>query len=209
MTLNVTIGGAYAESFCTVQEATTIIAASGLNSSNLAHWNALSSTAKELRLRLAANFIGTLPLRGKRVYKYQALAFPRDIQLDYQSIPTAIKEAQVLFAYLLIDPNIEATDPSQGPERNVVLSSSVVKSVEVLGIMKVGTQHTLDGSTLRAQATLDSYLFKAMKAYGGFIWILMKPFLAQVRGGNIDKLHHKISVLLDSPDFIDIPDTLE
>lgn len=202
MTLNVTVGGAYAESFCTVTEAGTIITNAGLNTSNLSHWNALSSTAKEMRLRLSAQFMGTLPLRGKRVYKYQALCFPRTSQLVKTVVPSAVKEAQALFAYLLIDPNIAITDPTQTTAESTQLETALVRSVEVMGIMKVGVQNTVDAATLKAQAGLESYLAKAMKAYGGFIYLLLKPYISQIRGGNIDTLNLQDVELLASPDYV-------
>lgn len=201
MSLKTTVGGAYADSFCTLEEASATITGSGLNASNLAHWTALSTGAKELRLKLSAHFIGTLPLRGKRVYKYQALAFPRNSQLDVTKIPTAVKEAQALLAYLLVDPNISLTDPSQSPSEAVLLDEALVRSVEVVGIMKVGLQNTVEAATLKAQAALESYLYKAMRAYGGFIWLLLKPYISQIRGGNIDKLVADSADLLTSPDY--------
>lgn len=201
MTLNVTVGGAYAESFCTVIEANTILNTASINTSNLTHWNSLSETAKEMRLRLSAQFLGTLPLRGKRVYAHQALCFPRSSQLVKTEIPVAVKQAQALLAYLLIDPNIALTDPNQSRTESIQLEQALVRSVEVVGIMKVGVQNTIDAATLKAQAGLESYLAKALKAYGGFVYLLLKPYLSQIRGGNIDALTIEEAELLTSPDY--------
>lgn len=99
MTIDVTVGGAYSNSFITLAEALTFIVhlPDGENV-----WTPLTDEEKEYRLRLAADIMGHLRLKGSRVYKHQRLPFPRTHQIDVTSIPFEVKEAQAFIAISVI-----------------------------------------------------------------------------------------------------------
>jgi len=185
MSLDTTVGGAYADSFVTVEEAYEyIINFAPDGSEDLTAWEALSEGQQELRLRIAAQLMGNLPLRGTKVYEYQALCFPRSAQSDVEEIPLAVKEAQALTAFLVVNQNIdEQTNPASGGSE--LLDNALVKSVEIMGVMRVGLQHTLDTSAGASINGGKPLLYRMMKSYGLVIWALLKPYLTQVKGGAI------------------------
>jgi hypothetical protein len=113
-----TVGGSLSNSFVTVSEATTILTAQAFSASS---WSALTDSQRDNLLVQAADAMDYLQWKGRRIYDQQALCFPRDVQytqdikdemsagngIDYTSwpaittIPTAIKEAQALIAFLV------------------------------------------------------------------------------------------------------------
>ena len=194
--LTTTVGGAYSDSFITVAEADSLISGAEVATDELATWASLSSDAKELRLRAAAQLIGLLPLRGHRVFEYQALPFPRSVQLDVHVIPDAVKTSQALIAYLVVNRNL--ADVTSNASESGLLSDALVREVDVVGVMKVRLQHTLDASTIRAQSQFRPAFLKLMKAYGAPIWMLMRPYIAQLKGG---LTNYENVTLLPSPDF--------
>lgn len=99
MALNVTIGGAYSNSFITLEEAESLMA---ILPDGVDVWSTLVPEEKEYRLRLAAEIMGYLRLRGSRVYKNQRLSFPRTHQLNVEEIPQEVKEAQAFIAISVI-----------------------------------------------------------------------------------------------------------
>lgn len=96
MGLKCVVGGRDSVSFVSVAEADVIIKQLPDDETE---WNALNVSEKELRLVLAARMLSTLPFRGLRTYRGQALCFPR---LCYNAIPQEIKEAQVFVAYSVV-----------------------------------------------------------------------------------------------------------
>ena len=198
MDLDTTVGGAYANSFVELADADDYITNSGSYPAGLDAWLDLEDTAREFRLRVAAQFIGVLPLRGYPIYEYQALSFPRSFQLDQTIIPEAVMEAQALIAYLIVDRNI-AEQEAEATGGDILLESALVKSVKIMGVLEVGLQNTMDAATLKQQSLVSKPLFyKAMKAYGLPIWFLLKPYIAQFRGGTFATTS---PTLLTSPDY--------
>jgi hypothetical protein len=74
MSLITRIGASNANSYVKLGQAETIL---GTLFSDLSEWAALTTGQKEQRLILAAEIMEYMPLRGKRVYKDQVMAFPR------------------------------------------------------------------------------------------------------------------------------------
>jgi hypothetical protein len=200
MALDTTVGGAYATSYVELIEADDFITNSGCNPTGLDAWLNLEDGPKEFRLRVAAQFIGVLPLRGYQSYEYQALSFPRSIQPDQTIVPDSVKEAQSLIAYLVVDKNIGEQE-AEAEGGDILLENALVKSVRIMGILEVGLQNTMDAATIKQQTLTTKPLFyKAMKAYGLPIWFLLRPYLAQFRGGTFAT---SSPTLLTSPDYND------
>jgi hypothetical protein len=198
MSLDTTVGGAYANSFAELTEADDFITNSGCYTEGLDTWLNLEDLAREFRLRVAAQFIGVLPLRGYPIYEYQALCFPRSFQNDQTIVPENVKEAQSLIAYLVVDRNI-AEQEAEATGGDILLENALVKSVRIMGILEVGLQNTMDAATIKQQSLISKPLFyKAMKAYGLPIWFLLKPYMAQFRGGTFSTT---APTLLTSPDY--------
>jgi hypothetical protein len=176
MALDTTVGGYYATSFAEITEADDYIDAYDPD----ATWLDLEDSQKEFRLRVAAQFIGTLPLRGYKVYEYQTLCFPRSVQVDLTEVPEGVKEAQSLIAYLIIDKNIqESATSSEGGGQ--ILDEPLIRSVEVMGVMRVGLQNTLD--TRATKQSSPTVFARYLAAYAAPVWMLIKPYLTQIRGG--------------------------
>lgn len=200
-TLVTTVGGSLSNSFVDIDDADAFIVASGCDPSNLTAWDELDDSAKEFRLRVSAQMMGTLPLRGVPAYEYQALCFPRTCQTVLDEIPSAVQEAQSLIAYLVINKNI-ANQEEQSSGGDILLENALVKSVEVMGVMRVGLQHTMDAATIKEQTSANRPLFyKALKSYGAPIWLLLKPYLSQFRGGTTPARTLSTVTLLESPDY--------
>lgn len=102
--LNTTVGRSYSNSFVTLEEANYIIAND--LPYDRAEWSALTDSEKECRLRLAANVMGFLPLKGRKPFEDQALCFPRDVQTNILQIPNCVKRAQVAVAYIVVHKHI-------------------------------------------------------------------------------------------------------
>lgn len=99
MALSVKVGGRETNSFITVSEADSYIA--DLPDAE-EDWRGLSVVEKEYRLKMAANLIGYLRLRGMKAYRGQRLAFPRTHQPDVKIIPPEVKEAQAFISYSVV-----------------------------------------------------------------------------------------------------------
>lgn len=104
MALDTTIGGASSDSYATLAEYTARATAMG--------WTLTGTdAAKEANLRRAAVLVDSLWLQfalGYRQYQTQAREFPRVIvglvngwPVDVDSIPQAVKDAQMEMAYLI------------------------------------------------------------------------------------------------------------
>lgn len=113
MALHVKVGGRESDSFITVSEADSLIADLPDDS---VEWLALSTGEKELRLRMAANMIGYLKLRGMRAYRGQRLSFPRTHQGNVKIIPPEVKEAQAFVAYSVVHRGL-ANRPSSASKK--------------------------------------------------------------------------------------------
>jgi len=188
MSLDTTVGGAYADSFLTAEEAYDYLINYALDGSEeLAVWEAMSDGQHEIRLRIAAQLMANLPLRGNKVYEYQALCFPRSCQLDVEEIPSAVKEAQSLLAFMTVAQNIEEqSNPQSGGSE--LLDNALVKSIEIMGVMRVGLQNTFDSVSSQSSITGKPLLYRMMRAYGLPIWALLKPYLTQFKGGSLQAL---------------------
>ncbi len=163
MALKCVIGGRDSESFVTVAEATVL--AAGLPDGTTV-WSTLTTAEKELRLKLAAQVMSYLPFRGKRLYRGQALTWPRS-GFGNKVVPKAVKEAQVFIAISVIHralANRGAVSDSVGPS---------VTSVSLGGLLSVsfgaGFQR---GSAL--DAVTDSANFPAILG--------LSQYLTQIRG---------------------------
>ena len=112
MSLDVTVGGATAESYASVAEADAYLVFRGDTSS----WSALSTTDKELKLKWAASILQDLAWQGTKNDTAQALEWPRYDAYDKSGwlilttvIPPELKLAQAELAFQLI-----ANDWTQG-----------------------------------------------------------------------------------------------
>ncbi len=74
MALTTTIGSPSANSMVTLAEADSYLAT---RANVITTWGALTTTDKDLRLRLGAKMIGMLPLGGRKACLTQAMPFPR------------------------------------------------------------------------------------------------------------------------------------
>lgn len=169
MSLCKKVGGRESNSYITVSEAAVFLAA---GPDDVADWTALPTEQKELRLRLAAQLIGNLPLRGHRIYDGQALDFPRSSQRDSPyAIPSAVKEAQAYIAFAVVHrAMVNRPDPSE-------TVGSDVKSVSLGGMLSV----TFSDKTLGKSTLLDLLT----KSVAFPIYTILKPFLSQVRGRSV------------------------
>jgi hypothetical protein len=108
--LIVTIGGSDSQSMASVQEIESYLIF--VYGALPASWSARSYTQKEFLAELSALAFGWLPLRGRRTYVSQKLAFPRDYQVDRGIIPDEVKKAQSLIAHEIMEPSLD--DESDG-----------------------------------------------------------------------------------------------
>jgi len=120
MSLIVKVAGIYSDSYATLAEANARAEEfSGIY--DISYWRASSPTVQEEYLRLAASVIDSLPIRGVKVnrhiaaiysngevvdrgYSAQALAFPRNLQINRREIPLEVKNVQIDIAILSIAP---------------------------------------------------------------------------------------------------------
>lgn len=123
LTIDTTIGGASANSYRTVAEATTYLEGR-LNSSA---WTSASATDQAAALVEAARTLGPLNWQGRRVTETQALSWPRQWALNPDSpyggyytsteIPTRVGDAQCELALEFLragTTDIAAADPNAG-----------------------------------------------------------------------------------------------
>lgn len=149
---------------------------------------------KEYLLQLGALMIGHLPLRGRRTTVTQALDFPRFMQ-DYSEsmelptsatvIPDAVKTAQALLTCMVVEPNANMQSIMSGEfDSPSWLQNSTVKQVQVAGIMtvKLGSSDEASSSGSAGNSSKPASL---VNVYGLPVYMLMKPYLTQIRGGVI------------------------
>lgn len=169
MSLKCDVGGRDSVSFITVDEADEIL--ERLPDDTTA-WAALSTQEKEYRLLLAAQVIGTLPLRGIRAYRGQALAFPRTCHGFRRMIPIEVKEVQAMIAYSVIHRAL-ANRPAVTEEATGI---GAIKSVSLGGLISVSF-----GASAAGRSALDVM----GQSVNFLIFLRLKRFLAQIRGGSI------------------------
>lgn len=170
MSLRTSAGGRDTESFVSVAEADTFIAALPDDPTK---WTALSTEEKEYRLILAAQIVGMLPNRGRKIYCGQALAYPRSGQGgDGTTIPEIIKEVQAQLAYSVVHrglaklPDVE--DDASGP---------AIKSVSLGGLLSV----TFASGPLSRGSLLDQMISSIQFP----VYLRLKRYLSQFRWGSI------------------------
>lgn len=160
-------------------------------------------TQKEYLLKLSAQLIGYLPLSGMRVFRNQALDFPRqhlpNIRLpldeviidvddppeEYLEIPEAVKESQALLSCLVILPNFaKQVEMSEAISIPAALQNAIVSQVQVANVMSVKTSST----TSSAYAEISGVTNRLASLANVFtlpIYLLMKPYLSQIGGGSL------------------------
>jgi hypothetical protein len=167
MALKAKVGGRESDSYVTVSESDTIAARLP---DDTTEWPMLSDEAKELRLQLAAQMIGCLPLRGRKIYEGQALSFPRSGGLHSpKEIPQDIKDAQVMIAYSVVHRALQ-NRPGVSEE-----ATEKVSSVSLGGLLSVGFAIGKSGTAL-------SYLDAVVQSLSFPIHMKMKRYTAQLRG---------------------------
>ena len=173
MALRVHVGGAESDSFTTVEEADTIVE---LLVDDPAQWDSLSTEEKELRLRLGAQLMGHLPLRGRTVFRNQRLCFPRTCQPEGQrtKIPADVKQAHVFISYSVVQRALAgrpAIDEGQldrfGKPSRISLGGLVSVSFSGPGV------------------TSGSLLDLLTRSMPFPVYQLLKPYLTQFRGSAI------------------------
>lgn len=182
MSLDVTVGGKEAESFVTVEEADQLICQLPDEG---AEWNtALSTSAKEMRLRMAAQAMSFLTWRGRKLDREQALCFPRTVA---DEIPDCVKRAQVFFAYSVIHRALE-----QRPE--TTLEDDEHKDIRQLTIKSLSM--TFSGVEAREETRVGSSL-RTLLRDARFPGVLeVRRYLAQFRGWVIgDEIKHLIETV--------------
>jgi hypothetical protein len=157
------------------------------------------SYSKEYILKLAAELIGFMPIRGERVYEYQALDFPRTVQRDTTMIPVPIKEAQAILASLVVLPNLlEQISMSDEALLPTSLQNAIVDKVKVAGIMDVSTTSTSSSSGGSTSSTTTYNMMQAMtSAFALPAYLRMKPYISQIRGGTLISPEDFVYPLLD------------
>jgi len=170
MSLNYTIGRYYSNSFVSLAEANSIM--SSYLPYPTTEWDALTDAEKEYRLRLAAEMLGVLPLKGIQAFENQALCFPRDSQSDMMVIPQCVKNAQVDLAITVINRNL-----ANLPDNTQLEEPGRIKNISLGGLLKVA----FDGKP----ATKGNVLtFMARSIYTP-VFLELKRYLSSVRGGSI------------------------
>lgn len=163
------VGGKESNSFVTLDEALAILETLP---DPVDEWDNLETHEQELRLMLACEVMGMLPLRGWRCYDGQALCFPRTSQLagTRGTIPTAVKTAQAEIAYNVIHRALN-TRPSleEGP-----INPARVTQVSLGGLLSV----SFSGDP----ATAGNFLDSIVKSATFTVYARMRPWLSQVRG---------------------------
>lgn len=175
---------------------------------------------KEYMLQLAAQVVGLLPLSGRRIYKRQALCFPRlkfciydythgdeyydyewgyavlDLDWDYpyigydpdeiSTIPQQVKEAQAILACLVVQPSLEKqTTLSSLFYQPPGVQNAIVNDVEVAGIMTVKTTEISSPSAITTGTTNVNVLSTMGNVFCMPVYMRMKPWLTQVKGGSL------------------------
>lgn len=172
MSLITKIGGRESNSFVTLDEADDLITSEGFPDSS-DEWEDLEDGQKEYRLKMAAQMMSFLPLKGDRVFCGQSLCFPRTVQNDVHSIPDEVKETQCFIAYSVIHRGL-VNRPESASEGE---SGSRVSSVSLGGLLSV----SFAGSPVTTGSALDRMIRSSQfPAY-----MTMSKFLTSFRGGTV------------------------
>ena len=146
------------------------------------------TSVKEFLLQLSAQLVGYLSLRGGRYDIDQVLDFPRIIRSsDAENdpyIPEQVKEAQALLACLVVLPNfMKQVDLSNSILLPAAIQNAVVSQVKVAGIMDVKTDTSASANTGTTGTT--NFLESIGNVFALPIYLRMKPFISQIRGGSL------------------------
>jgi hypothetical protein len=189
MTLILTPGGAYSNSFASLSEAADRASAMSYDTTA---WDGCSEAEKEDCLILAAEAISRLPLRGKKVNRYiagtvagisgrytaiesmpeQALGFPRTCQFDRTVIPIEVKQCQIDLAITVIAPLYPPKSPSD---------PDVVQSAQSLSQFQLGPL-TIKLSDQTARSDLTFLLSDTALLSNAVVSLRLRKFLTGIRG---------------------------
>jgi hypothetical protein len=176
MTLVAYVGGAESDTFITIAEAEAYFEKINADTSD---WLEYSDEEKEFRIQLAAQMLGHLPLRGRMVFHNQSLCFPRTCQLysGRFKIPPEVKNAQALIALLFIPDEVVSL-------RNTGSYGSP-SSVNVAGLLSVSF-----GNKSGVTSVLERFTSQVPLP----VYMLMKKFMTQIRGGAIKNLDESFTL---------------
>lgn len=194
MALITTIASPDANSYVSLDEALSY--ASARTAQIAQTWLSLASHEQEDRLRLAANIIDALPLRGIRATTEQARAFPRiylgsplwlenarhatwedvvalaeELKIDPPVIPGAVKQAQMEAAFLYAGHLYEIDTTTQGEDISGRVTQ--VQSGDLFVTLSANT----GGLTRAGRAILKESL-----GPDSLIWFLLRPYVTRMRG---------------------------
>lgn len=182
MALNTLFGRKYSDSFITVTEFDTIVQT--LPDYDATVVSGMSNDYKEYILRMAAQIMGFLPLRGRKAYELQALCFPRTCQLDVEEIPDSVKRMQAALAYQVIHRGL-----SNRAEVTADESYGRLKRLSIGGILHFG----LDTKPYSGGNILDAIV----RSIHFPIYVEFKQYFSQIRGGVIlpvdEMFYHTLS----------------
>ena len=135
MTLITTPGGSIANSLCSLEEASTFLAGSGLD---LTAWEDSSEAEQENLLILSGLALNNLAWRGWPCYEKQAMCWPRwlpgeaEYSADTATFPENVKRAQALLGYTVIRPGIQPPEnPMAAPATHAIKSLSLFGDVSI------------------------------------------------------------------------------
>lgn len=201
MALVTRIGASNANSFVSLDQADNILN-SIYTEAQLVKWNELTNSQKEHRLILAAKLMAQLPFRGRRVYKNQALPFPRTKKVpsgrtkigsyltdspiyagledewlpeeQCRRIPDEVKEIQCQIALEVIHPAIE---------KSAIGDESAGTWIGDVGSFSISGGFSISfDKEGKASGNVFDNLWTAV---GGLIFVKLHRWLSQVRGGAI------------------------
>jgi hypothetical protein len=164
MTLITKVGGAESNSFVTLLEADDLIE---YLPDDRADWYELTDAQKEYRLILGAAMMSNLPLKGRKAYRNQMLAFPRTGQGNMKIIPDEVKETQVFIAYSVIHrglvnrPDLDETEGDR------------VTQVSLGGLLTVSFASSISAKSSSLDQVIMSAQFPA--------YVRMSKWLLQIR----------------------------
>jgi hypothetical protein len=169
MSLKIHVGGAESDSFITVTEAGSYLESLPDDTTG---WEELATDAKELRLQLSAQLMGYLPFRGRTVFRYQRLCFPRTSQPYGRrfKIPVEVKRAQAYIAYSIVHRKL-AERPEVGSEASSEWGRP--SSISLGGLISVSFSGKGTGGSMLDSIT-QGLPFPA--------YALLKPYMSQIRG---------------------------
>jgi len=185
MALNCLIGRRNSESYITASQADTILT-EVYGSSEISAWLALTTAAKNFRLKLAAIFMNALPYRGQKAYSSQFLSFPRayPIQKDVTVIPDEAKYGQALIAFLIINSGVATSLPSANESSEAAFGR--VNRMSFGGIFHIG----LSDKPLM----YGDVLSELTRGRNFIIYTYLQKYITSFRGGNVDALsYHTLS----------------